>query len=407
MRTIGIVGASLAGLSTARALRRQGFDGRLVIVGSEGHRPYDRPPLSKDFLAGRAEVADLALESEDEDLAAEWCLGVAASRLDVAARAVQLSDGRWLEVDALVVATGAVPLELPGAGQYDNLHVLRTLEDAVGLREQLLPGLRLVVVGGGLIGLEVASTARALGLDVTVVDSQPLPLTPVLGREVAETLATLSTAQGVRLVCGARVECLTGVGRVDGVELQDGRRLEADLVVVGIGVRPSVGWLQGSGVSVDGRGVLCDAAGRTSMPNVVAVGDCSTWLDSRTGSHRREEHWTAARERGAIAAASVLGTGTAGLVRRPPYFWSDQFGVRLQFAGSRQADDLFVVEEGDPRDGAFLGVYRRQGRPVAVVALDVCRSFNRWRRDLAALDAAEPAEPVDLLVSATTVALPA
>jgi NADPH-dependent 2,4-dienoyl-CoA reductase/sulfur reductase-like enzyme len=185
MRTIGIVGASLAGLSTARALRRLGFDGRLVVVGSEAHRPYDRPPLSKDFLAGRAEVADLALESEDEDLAVDWCLGVAASRLAVAARAVQLSDGRWLEVDGLVVATGAVPLQLAGAGQYDNVHVLRTLEDAVALREQLHAGLRLVVVGGGLIGLEVASTARALGLDVTVVAPQPLPLTSLLGREVA------------------------------------------------------------------------------------------------------------------------------------------------------------------------------------------------------------------------------
>jgi NADPH-dependent 2,4-dienoyl-CoA reductase/sulfur reductase-like enzyme len=208
----------------------------------------------------------------------------------------------------------------------------------------------------------------------------------------------------VRLVCGARAERLTGRGLVDGVELQDGRRLEADLVVVGIGVRPSVGWLQDSGVLVDGRGVLCDAAGMTSMPNVVAVGDCSAWLDSRTGSHRREEHWTAARERGAIAAASLLGTGAAAPAGRAPYFWSDQFGVRLQFSGSRQADDLLVVEEGDPRDGAFLGVYRRQGRPVGVVALDAARSFSRWRRDLAALDAAVPA---DAATTATPVALPA
>jgi NADPH-dependent 2,4-dienoyl-CoA reductase/sulfur reductase-like enzyme len=388
----GVVGASLAGLGAARALRRQGFDGRLIVMGTEVHRPYDRPPLSKDFLAGKVDASDLALESDDEDLDIDWCLGVAASGLDAAGRAVQLADGRSLAVDGLVIATGAVPCTLPGADRYDNVHVLRTLEDAVALRGKMLAGRRLVVVGGGLIGLEVASTARTLGLDVTVVDSQPLPLVPVLGPVVGRALAVLHGDHGVRLVAGTRVTKLVGAGSAEGVELHDGRRLAADLVVIGIGVRPAVEWLQGSGVQVDRRGVLCDAAGSSSVPNVVAVGDCSAWYDPHAGDHRREEHWTAARERAAVAAASLLG-GSAAPAARPPYFWSDQFGLRLQFAGRCRPDDVLTVEDGDPRRGGFLAVYRREGRPVGVVALDHSRSFMRRRRELAVLAAEEHVGP--------------
>ncbi|MFD2093790.1 NAD(P)/FAD-dependent oxidoreductase [Blastococcus deserti] len=384
MRSVAVVGASLAGLSAVRALRRQGFEGRLVLVGGEPHRPYDRPPLSKDFLAGTLGEPDLALEAEDEDLDVEWRLGSPAAGLEPSARTVRLRDGSAVEADGVVLATGAVPCRLPGSDGYDNVHVLRTLEDAVALREQLLPGRRLVVVGAGLIGLEVASTARALGVDVTVVDPHAAPLWAALGPEVAGVVTALHEGNGVRLLSGARVESLvgSGAGGVEGVQLQDGRRIPADLVLLAIGVRPAVDWLHGSGVQVDRRGVLCDGTGVSSIPDVVAVGDCSAWYDAEGADFRREEHWTAARERAAVAVGSLLG-GSAPASGRPPYFWSDQFGLRLQFAGRRRPGDDLVVEEGDPLDLDFLASYRREGQTVGVVAFDRARSFTKWRRGLA------------------------
>ena len=383
MRSVAVLGASLAGVSAVRGLRRQGFDGRVVVVGSEAHRPYDRPPLSKDFLAGSLPGTDLALEAEDEDLQVEWRLGVPATGLDPAGGSVRLSDGRSVDVDGVVVATGAVPCRLPGSERYDNVHVLRTLEDAVALRGQLLPGRRLVVVGAGLIGLEVASTARSLGVDVDVIDPHVAPLSGSLGPAVAEVVTTLHETNGVRLHANARVAALvgTGTGGAEGVQLEDGRRIPADLVLLAIGVRPAVDWLSGSGVQLDRRGVLCDASGVSSLPNVVAVGDCSAWYDPEDADFRREEHWTAARERALVAATSLLG-GSAPPSGRPPYFWSDQFGLRLQFAGRRRTGDDLVVEEGDPRDLDFLASYRREGRPVGVVAFGRGRSFTKWRRAL-------------------------
>ena len=385
MRSVAVLGASLAGLNAVRGLRRQGFDGGIVVVGGEPHRPYDRPPLSKDFLAGSLPGPDLALEAEDEDLQVEWRLGVAATALEPAAGAVRLSDNGSVDVDGVVVATGAVPCRLPGSDQYDNVHVLRTLEDAVALRQDLLPGRRLVVVGAGLVGLEVASTARALGVDVTVVDPHAAPLSGSLGLQVARVVTTLHEGNGVRLLSGTRVEALvgTGRGRAEGVQLQDGRRISADVILLAIGVRPAVDWLQGSGVQVDRRGVLCDGAGTSSIPNVVAVGDCSAWYDAEDADFRREEHWTAARERALVAAGSLLGR-SAAVPGRPPYFWSDQFRLKLQFAGRCRPGDELVVEEGDPSDLDFLASYRREGRPVAVVAFRHERSFARWRRTLAA-----------------------
>ncbi|RZU31055.1 NAD(P)/FAD-dependent oxidoreductase [Blastococcus saxobsidens] len=385
MRTVAVVGASLAGLSAVRALRRQGFEGRVVVVGGEPHRPYDRPPLSKDFLAGRLEEPDLTLEAEGEDLGLEWRLGSPAVCLDPSARTVRLGDGSAVQADGVVLATGALPCRLPGSERYDNVHVLRTLRDALALREQLLPGRRLVVVGAGLIGLEVASTARALGIDVTVVDPQAAPMTEALGLDVAGVVTALHERNGVRLLGGARVEGLVGpgAGRAEGVQLHGGLRLPADLVLLAMGVRPAVEWLHGSGVRVDRRGVLCDGAGVSSIPGVVAVGDCSAWYDVEDADFRREEHWTAARERAAVAVGSLLGCSTPAPVR-PPYFWSDQFGLRLQFTGRRRADDELVVEEGDPLDLDFLATYRREGLPVGVVALERGRSFTKWRRVLAA-----------------------
>ncbi|MEU7900656.1 FAD-dependent oxidoreductase [Nonomuraea sp. NPDC049152] len=382
MNTVCVVGASLAGLLTARALRSQGYAGRLVLVGDEPHRPYDRPPLSKDFLKGAIGEADLALEGEGEELDVEWRLGVAATALDPVARSVTLSDGTSIRADGIVIATGASARELRGSRGLSGVHTLRTLDDARGLRGDLESSKRMVVIGGGFIGAEVAATARDLGLDVTLVESGTAPLAGVLGHSMAEAIATLHERRGVRLVRGMYVAELTGTGRVDGVRLADGTHLPADVVVVGIGATPNIAWLEGSGVEL-GNGVVCDEGGGTNVTGVVAVGDCAAWFDPAQGGHHRIEHWTGARQRATVAAATLLSGGTARPEpARPAYFWSDQFDIKIQFIGQARHADSVTVEEGDPADHSFLAVYRQGDRPVAVLGVNQVRLFTRWRRHL-------------------------
>ncbi|MEU0167815.1 FAD-dependent oxidoreductase [Streptomyces iakyrus] len=384
MRTVAVVGASLAGLSAARSLRKQGYDGRLVVIGEELHRPYDRPPLSKEFLAGGIGEADLALEPDDEDLQAEWLLGARAAGLDTTPRAVRLSDGREVRADGIVIATGASARTLPGMDGLAGVHTLRTLDDARALRDELARGGRLVVIGGGFIGAEVASTARALGLDVTIVEAAPTPLAGPLGATMGGIVSGLHADHGVRLLCGVGVKGLSGETRVDAVLMEDGRSIPADIVVVGVGARPCVDWLAGSGVELD-DGVKCGADGRTSLAGVVAVGDCASWYDPRAGTHRRVEHWTGARERPDAAVAALLSWGESEPgVPRPPYFWSDQYGVKIQFAGNASRADSVTIEEGAADDRDVLAVYRRAGRPVAVLGMNQPRLFMRWRKQLAA-----------------------
>ncbi|MFF0435250.1 NAD(P)/FAD-dependent oxidoreductase [Streptomyces sp. NPDC004327] len=384
MRTVAVVGASLAGLSAARALRKQGYDGRLVLIGDEAHRPYDRPPLSKEFLAGRIGEADLALEADGEDLGAEWLLGVRATGLDRADRSVRLSDGRGVRADGIVIATGAAARILPGSEGLTGVHTLRTLDDARALRDELARGGRLVVIGGGFIGAEVASTACALGLDVTVIEAAPTPLAGPLGEAMGGVVSALHADHGVRLLCGVGVKGLSGERRVDAVLLEDGRSVPADTVVVGVGARPCVEWLEGSGVALD-NGVTCAADGRTSLAGVVAVGDCANWYDPHTRSHRRVEHWTGALERPAAAVATLLAHGAKEPgVPRPPYFWSDQYGVRIQFVGHAAGADSVTVEEGATDERSFLAVYRRAGTPVAVLGMNQPRLFTRWRKQFTA-----------------------
>ncbi|MET7572158.1 FAD-dependent oxidoreductase [Streptomyces sp. NPDC005492] len=386
MRTVAVVGASLAGLSAARSLRKRGYDGRLVVIGDEPHRPYDRPPLSKEFLAGTIGEADLLLETDDEDLRIEWLLGSRAVGLQVdgTERVLRLADGREVRADGVVVATGAVARKLPGTDGLAGVHTLRTLDDARTLRDELALGGRLVVIGGGFIGAEVASTASVLGLDVTVIEAAPTPLAVPLGETMGGVVSALHEAHGVRLLCGVGVKGLSGEARVDAVLLEDGRTVPADLVVVGVGARPCVEWLEGSGVELD-NGVKCGADGRTSLAGVVAVGDCASWYDPQAGVHRRVEHWTGARERPDAAVAALLSWGAveAG-VPKPPYFWSDQYGVKIQFAGHAAGADSVTVEEGAPGDRSFLAVYRCAGQPVAVLAMNQPRLFTRWRKQLAA-----------------------
>ncbi|MEU5322305.1 FAD-dependent oxidoreductase [Streptomyces sp. NPDC021056] len=384
MRTVAVVGASLAGLSAARSLRKQGYDGRLVVIGDELHRPYDRPPLSKEFLAGSLGETDLSLEAGDEDLRAEWLLGTRAVGLDRTDRAVRLADGREVRADGIVIATGAAARTLPGSEGLAGVHTLRTLDDARALRDELARGGRLVVIGGGFIGAEVASTAYALGLDVTVVEVAPTPLAAPLGETMGAVVSALHTDHGVRLLCGVGVKGLSGESRVDAVLLEDGRSVPADIVVVGVGARPCVDWLAGSGVELD-NGVKCGADGRTTLAGVVAVGDCANWYDPRAGFHRRVEHWTGARERPDAAIATLLAGGALEPgVPRPPYFWSDQYGVKIQFVGHAAGADSVTVEAGTADDRDVLAVYRRAGDPVAVLGMNQPRLFTRWRKQLAA-----------------------
>lgn len=418
MRTVVVVGASLAGVSAARALRSQGYRDRLVIIGDEQWRPYDRPPLSKDFLAGRITTADMSLEAADEDLRAVWLLGAAATNLDTQRREVTLDDGRSVHYDSAVIATGSRARTIPEASGLTNVHLLRTIDDARRLKEQLVPDQRLVVVGAGFVGAEVAATARTLGMDVTLIGSDSSPLSGPLGEQMGAVVGGLHESHGVRLIGGVRfasfieedpiandvAACECGRGevilrhgrRASAVRLADGTVVPADVVVLGLGGVPNIEWLEGAGLDTDG-GIHCDSTGRTGADGVFAVGDCAAWFDDRFGGCHRVEHWTGAMERPARAVAALLadaaepeeagaapgrptGPGSGGL--ELPYFWSDQHGVRLQFVGSAHFADRVDIEAGDPADYSFLAIYYRADVPVAVLGMNQSRLFTKWRKAL-------------------------
>ncbi|MFF9093969.1 NAD(P)/FAD-dependent oxidoreductase [Streptomyces sp. NPDC014802] len=382
--SITVVGASLAGLSTVRALRAEGYDGGIFVVGEERHLPYDRPPLSKDFLKGDIDADALALGDADEydSLGVEWLLGERAVRLDPADRSLSLSGGRRLRTDGVVIATGASPRTLPGTDGLAGVHTLRTLDDAQALRAELLDGLpRVVVIGAGFIGAEVASTAHRLGLHVTVVEALDVPLERQLGRTMGLVCASLHTDHGVRLLTGTGVAGLTGTERVTGVRLADGRELPADIVVVGVGVRPATDWLAGSGVPVD-DGVVCDAGCATGIPGVVAVGDVARCPHPFTGRHARIEHWSNAGEQARTAARTLLTGVPAAAPVTAPYFWSDQYQVRIQLAGHVAPGAEPEIVDGDVDSRTFTAVYRRADTPVAVLSLNQPKLFNRLRRSL-------------------------
>jgi 3-phenylpropionate/trans-cinnamate dioxygenase ferredoxin reductase subunit len=403
MHVIAVVGASLAGLSAARALRAAGFTGRLVVIGDEKHHPYDRPPLSKDFLAGRQEADDLRLTmATDDALDLEWQLGVTATGLRATpdAYVVELSGVPEVACDGVVIATGARARQLPG-GPLRGVHTLRTLDDAIALRSELKPAARLIVVGGGFIGAEIASTARGLGVEVTLVELATTALAGPLGEELGAVFAALHQARGVNVLTGVAVAALTpdqdDPGRVGGAQLSDGRELSADVVVVGIGSIPNTEWLQGSGLigaGPDGDlrgGVLIAEDGTTNLPGVVATGDCAATHSRYADQVVRYEHWTHAQQHPSQVAAALLGTPAPKLPAHVnvPYFWSDQYGLRLQFAGHYLPGDVVEVVEGDAATEKFVAVYRRGGRPVAVLGVGAPKVFGRWRRELAADVSAE------------------
>ncbi|MFI5307104.1 MAG: NAD(P)/FAD-dependent oxidoreductase [Polyangiales bacterium] len=382
LRRVVVVGASLAGLRAAEALRRRGFDGSLALVGAEPHAPYDRPPLSKQLLRGEwtAERVQLRSQADLHALALDLRLGVRAERLDPARRVLQLADGSELGYDGLVIATGATPRTLAGAPALRGVHVLRTLDDALALRQALDARPRVCVVGAGFIGLEVAASCRTLGLAVTAVEPLPLPLSNKLGSDMASVLADLHRDHGVSLRCGVGVVGLEGHGRVERVRLTDGSAVEADLVVVGVGVQPAVEWLAGSGIAIS-DGVLCDETCATSLPDVVAAGDVACWRNPRFDERRRVEHWSNAGEMASHAVDRLLGGVTFREPFAPvPYFWSDQYDLKLQVVGSVRADDDVQIVEGALAERKLVALYGRDGRLTGAVCMNRPAQLVRYRR---------------------------
>ncbi|MEW2502964.1 MULTISPECIES: FAD-dependent oxidoreductase [unclassified Amycolatopsis] len=380
MKSVAIVGASLAGARAAQELRAQGFDGRVVLVGAEPHLPYDRPPLSKAFLAGTAERESLELLDADDTGSLELRLGTRAERLDAAGGRLVLSDGADLAVDGVVLATGGRARALPGTEGVACVHVLRTLDDALALRAELVPGARVVIVGAGFIGAEVASTCRSLGLDVTVLEALATPLERALGPRLAEVCSRLHDRHGTVLRCGAAVdELVTAGGRVTGVRLVGGEELPADVVVVGIGMVPATEWLAGSGLEV-GNGVHVSSGLVTALPNVVAIGDVAAYTSAESGRRHRHEHWTNASEQAGVAVANLLAGATTRHYAPSGYVWSDQYEGTLQLAGHPEPGDEVVFTEGGPDDPAFVATYQRNGVTVGVFALNSAKQFTRLRR---------------------------
>jgi NADPH-dependent 2,4-dienoyl-CoA reductase/sulfur reductase-like enzyme len=381
-RTVVVVGGSLAGLRAAEVLRAEGFDGSVVVVGDEPHLPYDRPPLSKQVLAG-SQPPDAAALPVGDDLDLTWELGVRAIGVAVGERRVDLDDGRSLAYDGLVVATGAAPRRIPGWPDLPGVHVLRTLDECLALRADLEAGpSRLVVVGAGFIGSEVAATARGLGLEVTLVEPLAAPVVRALGESMGGVLADVHRDHGVDVRLGTGVESVAGGDRVGSVRLSDGSTVDADVVVIGIGVAPNTGWLVGSGLNV-GDGVVCDAT-CLAAPGVVAAGDVARWPHPVHGDVRIE-HWDNAQDQGGHAARTLLAdlAGGAGEPYSPvPWFWSDQYDRKLQVAGRAGADCEVEVVAGSVADRRFVALYGRGDQLVAVLGMNMPARVMRWRQHL-------------------------
>ncbi|WP_410664083.1 NAD(P)/FAD-dependent oxidoreductase [Amycolatopsis sp. lyj-84] len=384
--TLVVVGASLAGLRAVEAARRDGYRGRIVLIGAEDHPPYDRLPLSKAFLdaegPGRIDPFHSVSALRDE-LGVELVLGAAADGLDTTAREVAV-DGWTVPYDALVIATGATARRLPGSEGIAGVHTLRTAEDALAVRAALDRGARTVVIGAGFIGSEVAAAARKRGLPSTIVEALDVPLTRSVGAEAGAMCASLHREAGTELRLSTKVTGLeTDNGAVTGVRLATGEVLPADLVVAGIGVVPATGWLAGSGVplhELDG-GVVCDATLATGVPGVYAAGDVAHAENPLfDGDLMRLEHWTNAAEQGAAAARHALSPESARALAPVPYFWSDWYDHRIQFVGTPRADEVVTAV---PASGGFTALYRRGDRIVGALTVDRPREIMKYRRHVA------------------------
>jgi len=375
-QSIHIVGASLAGIRAAEALRRREYDGPIVLIGDEPHLPYDRPPLSKQVLAGTWDVDRIQLTKPEklEELDLDIRLGVRATGFDLGSRTLSTSDGDEV-VDGLLIATGARCRTLPGTEGMGGVHVLRDLDQTVALRVELDAGpSRVVVVGAGFIGAEVAATCRARELDVSMIEALPTPLGRVLGEQMGEVCAEVHRQHGVDLRTGVGVDRIEAGadGRVRTVVLSDGAEIDADVVVVGIGVIPNTEWLEGSGLTVD-NGIVCDET-MLAAPGVTAAGDIARWPNQRFDEVMRVEHWDNAIEQGVHAAERLLVDDAEAQPFIPvPWFWSDQYDRKIQLAGRVRPDDDVEIVTGSLEEHRFAALYGREGKLVGVLG------FNRPR----------------------------
>jgi 3-phenylpropionate/trans-cinnamate dioxygenase ferredoxin reductase subunit len=368
---VTIVGASLAGYRAAETLRRDGFEGRISLIGDEHHAPYDRPPLSKKYLAGDLDDDRLALTTAEKlaDLQLDLRLGCSATGLDVAGRTLEVG-GVAEPFDGLVIATGTRCRTLPGTAGLAGVHTLRTRDDAAAIRDALADGARrLMVVGAGFIGAEVASTAIGRGAEVTMVEALEAPFGRVLGVEMGAVMADVHRHHGVDLRTGVSVDEVLGDGRVAGVRLADGATLDVDLLIVGIGVVPNTEWLEGSGLTLD-NGVVCDGT-CLAAPGVVAAGDVARWPNPRYGELMRVEHWDNAVQQGVHAARRLLQSDEEATPFAPvPWFWSDQYDRKVQLAGRPHPDDEVRVVAGSTAEHRFAAFYGRDGRFTAALGMN-------------------------------------
>jgi 3-phenylpropionate/trans-cinnamate dioxygenase ferredoxin reductase subunit len=383
VRTVVVVGTSLAGLRAMEALRREGFDGTIVAVGAETHLPYDRPPLSKELLAGTAEPEDLLLRKQGvDDLDVDWRLGSPATALDIANREVTVAGGGRVAFDGVVLATGSTPRRLPNQPDLDGLVMLRTLDDALTLRGRLDGSPRVVVIGAGFIGAEVAATCRGRGLDVTVLEALPQPMVRGLGPELGQVIADMHRDHGVDLRTGVQVDAIEGDRRVERVRLGDGSTIDADVVVVGVGVLPETRWLESSGLTLD-NGVVCDAT-CLAAPGVVAAGDITRWPNPLFDDEMmRLEHWTNATEQGVHGARRLL-AGEGGEPFAPvPFVWSDQYDRKIQTVGVVSADADLHTAHGSYAERQFVSIFGRNGRIVGALGFNRPRPVMQYRRIIA------------------------
>ena len=401
-----IVGASLAGAKAAQTLREEGFDGSIVLIGEEAERPYERPTLSKDFLQGKSERESIYVHPQTwyEDHNVELRLGVAVVGIDREQHEVTMADGEQLGYDKLLLTTGSSPrrLTVPGADLGGVLY-LRRVQDSERLKSTLAAAARIVIVGAGWIGLETAAAARAAGVEVTVLETAALPLLRVLGREVAQVFADLHRAHGVDLRFGAQLAEITGSdGHADGVRLADGTHVDADAVVVGVGITPNSQLAESAGIEVD-NGVLVDASLRSSDPDVYAAGDVANALNPLYGKHIRVEHWANALNQPQAAAKAMLGQSVA--YERVPYFYSDQYDLGMEYTGYVEPDAYDqVVFRGDTDGREFIAFWLAEGRVLAgmnVNVWDVTDQIQALVRSGTQVDAdelADPQTPLDSLL---------
>jgi 3-phenylpropionate/trans-cinnamate dioxygenase ferredoxin reductase subunit len=400
-----IVGASLAGAKAAETLREEGFEGRVVLIGAEDERPYERPPLSKDYLRGEAGREKVYVHEEgfyaERDI--ELHLGRTTVSIETASRELQLDGGERLRYDRLLLTTGAEPrrLQIPGA-ELDGVFYLRSVNDSDALRERIDRGGALVVVGAGWIGAEVAASARQRGLDVTVVEPASVPLERVLGAEVGAIYRDIHADHGVRILLGTGVEAFEGNGAVERVRTSDGRLVDCDFVVVGVGVQPRTELAAEAGLAIS-NGVLVDEHLRATAPGVFAAGDVANALHPFYGEPVRVEHWANALNQAPAAARNMLGRPVA--YDRLPYFFSDQYDVGMEYSGYARGCDR-VVLRGDPAAREFIAFWMFEDRVMAgmnVNVWDVTDPIKRLIGERIAVDDRELADPdvsLDGLVSA-------